>query len=284
MQLAFCNELFEIWNTDAGFDFARCCRFLASCGYEGLEVAPFTIASDAFLITSKRRQEIRKTIEAEGMRMIALHWLLAKTEGLYLTSPDAIVRQRTTEYLIELTRLCSDLGGEFMVFGSPAQRNLLPGVSYEQAEAYAVEVFQGILPELKKRKVRIALEPLSPKETDFLTTAASAVRLSEKIGAPELIALHLDCKAMSSEALPMTELIKKYKKQMIYFHLNDPNLKCPGFGDLEFEPILQALADVNYQGWLSMEPFDASPGLEKMAKESFQYIQKRMNRVTEKKA
>ena len=37
-------------------------------------------------------------------------------------------------------RLCRDLGGSIMVLGSPQQRNLQPGVSYEQALQYAAEV------------------------------------------------------------------------------------------------------------------------------------------------
>ena len=62
-----------------------------------------------------------------GLETIGLHWLLAKTEGLHLTSPDAAVRQRTADYLVELARCTRDLGGDLMVFGSPAQRRIPAG-------------------------------------------------------------------------------------------------------------------------------------------------------------
>ena len=91
-------------------------------------------------VPAERIVEVRTMAEDAGLEIIGLHWLLAKTEGFYLTSPDPTVRRRTAEYLRALAEVCADLGGKVMVLGSPKQRNLLPGVSYEDAEAYAVEV------------------------------------------------------------------------------------------------------------------------------------------------
>ena len=159
-----------------------------------------------------------------------------------------------------------------MVLGSPKQRNLLSGVSKEQALDFATEVLSGTLPMLERHKVRIAVEPLTPAETDFLTTAAEAVELIEKIGATEHIALHLDCKAMCSESIPIPKLIRRNRKHLIYFHLNDPNLRGPGMGDLKFEPIFAALHEISYAGWGSVEVFDYTPGPERLARESFEYI------------
>ena len=49
------------------------------------------------------------------LEVVGLHWLLAKTEGYYLTSPEEAVRNRTADYLAELARLCRDLGGKLLV-------------------------------------------------------------------------------------------------------------------------------------------------------------------------
>ena len=78
--------------------------------------------------------------KTRGSKSSACIGCLAKTEGFYLTSPDPTVRRHTAEYLRALAELCADLGGKVMVLGSPQQRNLLPGVSYEDGEAYAAEV------------------------------------------------------------------------------------------------------------------------------------------------
>jgi len=271
MKFAICNELFEGWNTEQGFDFPRVFEFVKKSGYEGIEIAPFTIEKDAFHISAAQRTVIRRTAEQNGLEITGLHWLLAKTEGYYLTSPDPVMRQKTADYFLELIRLCADLGGHFMVLGSPLQRNILPEVSQDQALDYAADVLQKAVPMLEKCGVQIALEPLSSKETNFLTTAAETVRLIEKIGAPRRIALHLDCKAMCSEKISIPELIRANKEHMIYFHLNDPNLQGPGFGALDFVPIMKALLEIGYNGWASVEPFDYSPGIDVLTEKSLAY-------------
>ncbi|MBN1445098.1 MAG: sugar phosphate isomerase/epimerase, partial [Candidatus Omnitrophica bacterium] len=59
-----------------------------------------------------------------------------------------------------------------------------------------------------------------------------------------------------------------------HFHVNDRNLGGPGFGDVDFAPIIRALKDAGYGGWLSVEVFDFSPGPEAIAKKSIEYLKK----------
>jgi hypothetical protein len=58
----------------------------------------------------------------------------------------------------------------------------------------------------------------------------------------------LDVKAMSSEAEPVPNVIRASRGRFGYFHANDSNLKGPGFGDVDFCPIVSALRDVGYDG------------------------------------
>ncbi|MGL4593218.1 MAG: sugar phosphate isomerase/epimerase family protein [Thermoguttaceae bacterium] len=272
MKFALCNETFDLWFSEQQFSFEKVFEYVHKLGYDGIEIAPYTIAPNVLEISAKKRLNIRQLSDSFGLEITGLHWLLAKTDGYYLTSPDPIVRQKTADYFLNLIRLCADLGGKVMVLGSPKQRNLLQGVSLEDAYNYATDVLQQLIPMLQKTGVKIAIEPLSPKETDFLTTASETVQLIEQIGAPEQIALHLDCKAMSSETLSIPELIRRNRKELIYFHANDPNLQGPGFGDLKFEPIAEALREIDYDGWISVEVFDYTPGIERLAKDSLTYL------------
>jgi sugar phosphate isomerase/epimerase len=264
---SICNETFQDWPQEKIFKFA------AECGYRGVEIAPFTINLYVDKIPAARRAELRKAAEEAGVEMIGLHWILSKTEGFHLTSPDPQVRKRTTAYLGELARFCADLGGKLLVFGSPKQRSLLPGVSREQGMEFAAEVLKAAMPACEKHGTTIAMEPLTTKETNFLTCAADAVELAERVDSPRC-RMMLDCKAMSSEPTPMPDLIRKYAQWMIHFHANDPNLQGPGFGKLDFVPLFKALVDVDYRGWVSVEMFDYSPGPERLARESLAYMRK----------
>jgi sugar phosphate isomerase/epimerase len=265
MRYAICNETFEGW------DHERVCRYVAELGYTGLEVAPFTFAARVTDIPSERRKTLRRQAEDDGLRIIGLHWLLARTEGLHLTAADEAVRTRTAAYLVDLARCCRDLGGDLMVFGSPAQRRIPAGASAEQAAGYAADTFSRALPGIADCGVRLCLEPLARTETDFLTTCAEAVALLDRVGHPHFV-LHLDVKAMSAEEAPVPELIRSHAARTGHFHANDPNRRGPGFGDTDFVPIFRALRQTGYQGWVSVEVFDYSPDPETIARESLRYM------------
>lgn len=265
MKYAICNETFEGW------DHARVCGRIAEFGYTGLEVAPFTLASRITDVTAARRSELRKQAAAAGVKIIGLHWLLAKTEGFHLTSADAATRKRTGEYLAELSHAAADLGGDILVLGSPFQRNLPDDMTREQGEANAIDTLRYCLPALEKDRVYLCLEPLTPAETNFMTSAAEGVALARKLAHP-YVKLHLDVKAMSVEAAPTAEVIRANRDYMHHFHANDPNKRGPGFGEVDFKPIFQALKDVNYTGWVSVEVFDYSPDPDTIARESIRYM------------
>lgn len=266
-RFCICNELFGDWPFEKAFAVA------AECGYRGVEIAPFTIDTDVRRVAASRRQEIRRQAEKAGLSVVGLHWLLAKTDGFHLTSPEPAVRSATARYLGELARFVADLGGNLLIFGSPKQRNLLPGVSRAEAMGYATEVIERTLPVLEKTATTLALEPLSPRTTSFLKTAAEAAELIEGVDSPRC-RLNLDCLAMSTESTPIPELIRANRATLAHFHANDPNAKGPGFGELDFAPIFRVLEEVDYRGWISVEVFNYSPGPERLARESIEYMRR----------
>jgi sugar phosphate isomerase/epimerase len=270
IRLGICNELFEGW------DLGRVCRTVRALGYQGIELAPFTLAPTIGELSDARRREIRATIEDAGLETIGLHWLLAKTDGVYLTSPDAATRRRTADYLVGLAELTRDLGGHLMVFGSPKQRSLLPGVDYHHACDYAAEVFTSIMPALGPLGVVLALEPLAPNDTDFLNSIAQANDLIARVDHPNF-KLHLDVKAQSSDpGGSVTELIARHAPEAAHFHAQDTNLRGPGMGEVDFGPIVRALVASGYDGWVSVEVFDYSPGAEVIAEQSIECLKREL--------
>ncbi len=272
MKYAICNETFGDQPFNKAWAVAR------ELGYTGVEIAPFTLLPGAEVIDVRdipaaQRAEVKQQASDAGLEVVGLHWLLAKTDGFYLTSPEAAVRTKTTEYFKALAQLCADLGGTILVLGSPPQRNLLPGVTYEEAEQYAAEVLRAVMPTFSDLGLTLALEPLGPTEGDFLPTAEKGIRLAEMVDSPHC-KLHLDVKAMSSESKPVADVIRASRDWMVHFHANDPNLLGPGMGDMDFEPILASLKEVEYDGWVSVEVFKYEPSPAEIAKLSIEHMKK----------
>ena len=266
MKFAICNEIFKGWKLDDVFAYA------ARLGYDGVEIAPFTLADSVLEISALDRQAIRQSARRHGIEVAGLHWLLVKPEGLYLNHPDAGIRGRTADYFRALMDLCADIGGNRMVVGSPKQRNVLPGVSAAQAQAWALETFAPALAQAQARDVILCFEPLGPAETNFINTAAEAIQFVQRTGSPNFKII-LDVKAMSTESIPIPQIIRESRPHFAHFHANDPNLKGPGFGAVDFRPIAAALKETGYDGFVSVEVFNFDEGPEAIASRSLKYLQ-----------
>ncbi|HEY2585698.1 MAG TPA: sugar phosphate isomerase/epimerase family protein [Tepidisphaeraceae bacterium] len=267
MKFGICNETWQGW------DLRRTCDDIAAAGYDGVEIAPFTLHEDPRELTESAAADAGKVARAAGLEVIGLHWLLVKPAGMHLTTPDDSVRRQTVAFAQHLARLSAAMGGRIMVWGSPKQRNVGPGEKYEDALRRAADAMRLVLETAGPLGVTIAMEPLGPAETNFLTTAEETVRFIQAVGHPAC-RLHLDVKAMSSEPKPIPQIIAESKPYLAHFHANDPNLRGPGFGDVKFEPIAAALRQAGYDGYVSVEVFDYTPDPQTIARKSIEYLRK----------
>ena len=83
---------------------------------------------------------------------------------------------------------------------------------------------------------------------------------------------------MSGEGRPLPEIIREAAPYLVHFHANDPNRREPGSGSLDFVPVLAALNEVKYDGWVSIEVFDFTPGPETIAREGIEYLRRCLER------
>jgi sugar phosphate isomerase/epimerase len=297
MRFALCNEMFE------NRPMTDVASVAAELGYHGIEIAPFTLAPAATEVTKQQRRETRKAIKDHGLETVGLHWLLAGPKGLHMTTPEQATWQRTRDYLAALLDLCSDLGGKVLVLGSPKQRSIIEGQTNEGAWRRAVELLSSVLDHACDLGLTICLEPLSPVETNFINTVDEGMKMVREVNHPNF-KIHLDVKAMCSEPvvssqysvvsedrgaaanrLPTTDdrrpnpgrgvpaIIRSVKVADIgHFHVNDPNLYGPGMGEVDYTPIAEAIRDVGYDKWLSVEVFKYDPDPETIAQKSIDYL------------
>jgi D-psicose/D-tagatose/L-ribulose 3-epimerase len=255
MRIALCNEVLT------GRDFAAQCAYAAALGYDGLEVAPFTLADEPDRIDASTRTAVRRAASDAGIAITGLHWLLVKPAGLSITSPDAAVRTRTTEMLRVLVDLCAELGGSYLVHGSPAQRRIHAGEARSVAWARARDAFAVASEAAGHARVTYLIEPLPKDETDLINTLGEAAAMVREIGHPALKTM-LDTKSAAlSEQESVAALIARWLPTGLIGHvqLNDRNRRGPGQGGDRFAPVLEALVAHDYAGDIAIEPFDYVP-------------------------
>lgn len=265
MKFAICNETFQGW------DWERTCRFVAGAGYDAIELAPFTLAPDVREINSVERARIRSVAEAAGLPITGLHWLMVCPKGLSLTTPDSDLRKASSDYLVALADFCDDIGGKVMVLGSPQQRRVPEGETAEVAIGRFLDSVRPALDRAHERGVVICLEPLPPPEADLLLTLGEAAVLIERLQHPAARTI-FDVKSASWEGKPLGPLFTQYAPIVAHVHANDANRRGPGFGDTDFRPILAAIRDAKYQGYVSVEVFDYTPDPDTIARESLHYM------------
>jgi D-psicose/D-tagatose/L-ribulose 3-epimerase len=254
MLVSLCNEII------AELPFVRQCELAASLGYDGLEIAPYTLSDDPARITSAQIAALRRAATDAGIAITGLHYLLRAPVGLSITSPDATVRARSVEVMRALCGLCAELGGAILVHGSPDQRRIDPG-DVEEGRKRGAECFATVADVALDARVTYCIEPLARNQTAFVNTVAEAAEIVHSVDSPALRTM-IDCSAAGqTETEPVDALVRRWLPTglIAHMHFNDPNRRGPGEGTLAFAPILAALRESGYSADASIEPFVYRP-------------------------
>ncbi|MEZ5767406.1 MAG: hypothetical protein R3D80_06880 [Paracoccaceae bacterium] len=112
LELSLCNELLA----EDGLSLAAQCERAAALGYRGLELAPGTLSARPHAMSGAEWRAVRETVEAAGLRVTGLHWLLSPYPGLSIFDPRLMRKRRRCS---EGSSTVAALGGDVLVHGSP---------------------------------------------------------------------------------------------------------------------------------------------------------------------
>lgn len=268
MRIALCNEVLQ------PMPFAQQCAWAAAVGYDGLEVAPFTLSDEPHMMIAQERAAIRRAAADAGIAITGLHWLLLTPKGLSITSPDDAVRARSVEVMRRLVDFCAEVGGKVLVHGSPGQRAIPAGETRETAIARARDAFARVADDAQRAGVVYCIEPLATTETPVINTIAEAAAIVDAVGSPGLRTM-IDCAAAGRmEQAPLAAVLDRWLPtgRIAHVQVNDPNRRGPGEGELQFAPILAALKRNGYEGVVAVEPFKYVPDGQACAARAIGYL------------
>lgn len=255
MRIALCNEVI------APMPFPQQCQYAAKLGYDGLEIAPYTLSEEPHRMGAAQIAAARAAAEDAGVAVTGLHWLLVKPTGLSISAKDENVRKRTIDVMLALIDLCAELGGKYLVHGSPQQRRLEAGETRAAAMARAQGCFAAVAERAHRAGVVYCIEPLSTEQTPLINTLQESSHMVEAIGSSAVRSM-LDCSSAGRmENEPLNALVQRWLPKGVIAHVqvNDRNRRGPGQGEQRFAPLFSALLHHGYTGDIAVEPFDYVP-------------------------
>jgi len=273
-RFALCNEILTE-GPQGNRSWAEQCRITAESGYSAIEIAPFTLVENGVEdISAAERRAMVQTMRDANLDCVGLHWLLSPPpEDLHFTTPDDAVRARTIDYMHALIDFCGDLGGPYMIFGSPGQRSTVEGQTVAEAQANFAAGLAEVGDHAQDRDVMILVEPLSSDQTDVVNTLAEAMEVVEQAGHPAISTM-FDFHNTVDETEPLDGLIERYIDHIHHVQIQEmdgTHLSPEAVQD--YAAAFQAFHNLGYNGWISLEVFDFEPGSETIARESMDVLQ-----------
>lgn len=177
-----------------------------------------------------------------------------------MISDDAAVRARTRAHLEDCVKSAAEVGAKIIAGPLYSPVGLLPGRRRNANEwNWAVDCYREIGPVLARHEVTIAIEPLNRFETYFLNTAEDAVKLCDEIDHPN-VGILFDTFHANIEEKDIAKAYRTVGKHLKHVHTCENDRGIPGTGHVEWAAVFQALRDMRYDGWLTIESFGFSLG------------------------
>ena len=219
-------------------------RSAKDLGFDAIEIFPPSPDYFQTIDAAKLAQQTGLEIAAVGT---GAGWLKHK---LSLADAEPQVRARAMEFLSSMLVAATQLQAP-MIIGSMQGRSV-PGVSKTQAKEFLREGLERLDAQAKAIGGNILYEPLNRYETDQCNTLAQGTELICGLSSTKLLA---DWFHMNIEEADMVESILKAGTAIGHVHFADTNRLAVGSGHLSVQPLIDALGQIGYRGYLSAEIF-----------------------------
>ena len=225
---------------------------LAAMGLTGLEVSPSRAREDWWHgLKPSAVDAYRTAAESAGLRVVGLHTLFWQQPDLGLfRATDA--RAQTLDYLTHMSRLCADLGGRSLVFGSGRAR-MRGALSLDDAIAETIRFFRELAPRIEGHGTCFAFEALGKQDSDFLNSVTETLRVVDGLDSP-VMKTHLDAKAMVQAGEVNADCFVRARSTAVHFHANEPDLGVLSRdGEVDHAALGDLLRGISYDGFVSLE-------------------------------
>jgi sugar phosphate isomerase/epimerase len=220
-----------------GEDIADSIDRVARFGYDAIEVVGEPTQFDP--------QRIKRLADDAGIAVSSICSIYTPERDL--AHPDSSVRANAVHYVKDVVDFAATMGAPTVIVHPTACMKTQPLAAPEDERRWAAAPLG----------VNLSLECWNRYETYFMNRLEQAASLWQEVGLSNG-GIQGDTFHMSLEEASIPDAFRQYGAHLQHVHLADSNRAAPGSGHLDFLPILQALIEVGYSGYLSFELLPAS--------------------------
>jgi len=246
-------------------DVAEGCRRAATLGFDGVEV--FAPSPDVL-----RLEETYPVLERNGARLAAVGsgagWIKHR---LTLTDRSRLTREQATEFIQRLIDAAGRLDAP-VIIGSMQGRSG-GDVTADVAFGWLRQALSLLGQYARQYGVPVLFEPLNRYETNLVNSLDRGAQLVQSLQSDN-VKLLADLFHMNIEEADMASSIRAAGNLIGHVHFADSNRRPAGMGHSDFAPVVAALRDIGYEGYVSAEclPYPDPDAAARQTIESFRRL------------
>ena len=214
-------------------------RLLRQNRVDAIDVAPGKYFGDPATATAEQMQAVRQWWADHGIQITGMQGLLFGTRGLNVFGAPE-VQTALLDHLRAVCRIGRGLGAQWLVFGSPRQRDR-SGLTDAQAADTAVAFFRRAGDIAAEQGVTLCLEPNPPRYgANFMTTAAETASIVSAVDHPG-IRMQFDTGALTIQEESAQTILALCASRVAHVHASEPDLVTLGDGGTDHATMGQAL-------------------------------------------
>jgi D-psicose/D-tagatose/L-ribulose 3-epimerase len=218
---------------------------IRAAGFDGIEIPIFNPAT--FIAAP-----IRRELETRKLELTAVSILPA---GTSLTSNDPVARRKAQTHIKDCIQAAAEAGASILAGPLYSPVGFFTGKRRTLDEwSYAVDSWRELGSAVSDFGLDIAIEPLNRFETYVLNTAADGARFCDAIDHPR-IGLLVDTFHANIEEKSIGAALRQAGRHLKHLHTCESDRGTPGTGNVHWQEFFQTVAELQYDGWMTIESF-----------------------------
>lgn len=237
-QFKYAYNSFSYYGEEIGRSIERVARF----GYDAIELVGEPDQYDA--------DRVRRLASDAGIAVSSISSMYTAERDL--SHPEATVRRNAVDYVRSVADLAAATGAATIIVAPSAVSKTSALAPAADERKWAIESIRAGGEYASSVGVDVSLEPWNRYETYFLNRLEQAVELWHEVGLTNGGVMG-DTFHMNIEEASIAGALRAAGELLNHVHLADSNRAVAGRGHTDFRPIMQALVDIGYDGYLSFE-------------------------------